>query len=453
MSSIYLDNQRIPKTSPSFKIVLLVIVLASAALTIFFINQFKTNQAEEKKDAKRAHEAAPVTVAQAKLETLPLEIRNVGNVEAFSVVNVIAQVGGQLTDVFFKQGQYVRKGDLLFQIDPRPYEALLAQAEANVARDKSQINSAQANLEKDMASSRQAQANLDKDLASQKYADVEVKRYISLVNEGAVSHEQSDQMKTNSETAEATVASDKAVLENANAVIDSDKAAVLTARANLRADQAAADNLRIQLGFTKIYSPVEGITGALNVYQGNVVRANDTTSLVVINQIQPIYVSCSVPEIYLPSLRTSIDEGTIKVNVRVDGDKKNTILGGTLSFIDNTVDKTTGTIRLRATFPNQSKLLWPGEFTDVIITLPGARPQVVIPSSAVVNDQQGQSVFVVRSDNTVELVTVQVDRTYGENSIVNAGLKEGDTVVIDGQLKLLPGSAVTIIQSPIHPPS
>ncbi len=140
------------------------------------------------------------------------------------------------------------------------------------------------------------------------------------------------------------------MVENNQAVIDSDKAAVLTARANLRADQAAADNLRIQLGFTKIYSPVNGITGALNVNQGNVVRANDTTPLVTINQIQPIYVTGAVRETFLPPLRTSISEGTIKVNVRVGGDKKNTISGGALSFIDNTVDKTTGTIRVRATF-------------------------------------------------------------------------------------------------------
>jgi len=408
-----------------------------------YINQTKLAQ-----QTKRVGEAVPVTVATAKVATLPLEIRNIGNVEAYSIVNVIAQVGGQLTDVYFKQGQYVKRGDLLFQIDPRPYEAQLAQAEANVARDKSQINSALANLDKDKASVRQAQANLEKDLASQKYADVEVQRYFNLVKEGAVSHEQSDQMKTNSETAKATVNSDNALVENAKAIIDSDLAAVLTARANLKADQAAADNLRIQLGFTKIISPVNGITGALNVYQGNVVRANDTTALVAINQIQPIYVTCSVPEIYLPAVRASIDEGTIKVSARVGGDKKDTVSGGTLTFIDNNVDKTTGTIRLRATFPNDNKLLWPGEFTDVIITLPGAKPQIVIPTSAVVNDQQGQSVFVVRSDNTVDLITVMVDRTHGDNSIVSEGLKEGDIVVIDGQLKLLPGSLVSITQSP-----
>ena len=436
------------------RILVAVAVLVGFSFIVYLISKAinHTDAGQEQAKSGHGHKSAdgavvPVTIATAKIATLPLEIRNIGNVEAFSVVNVIAQVGGQLTGVHFTQGDYVKRGQLLFEIDPRPYQAQLAQAEANVARDKSQINSAIANLDKDQAGSRQAQANLDKDIASQRYADVEVKRYLTLVQEGAVSHEQSDQMKTNSETAEATVASDKAVLENAQAVIDSDKAAVLTARANLKADQAAADNLRIQLGFTNIFSPVNGVTGALNVYQGNVVRANDTTPLVTINQIQPIYVTFSVPEVFLPAVRESISEGSIKVSARVGGDKKDTISGGTLAFIDNTVDKTTGTIRLRATFPNSNKLLWPGEFTDVIVTLPGAKPQIVVPTSTIVNDQQGQSVFVVRADNTVDLVTVQVDRTYGDNSILNEGLKAGDTVVVDGQLRLLPGSSVRITKS------
>ncbi len=427
-------------------------IAAIIALIIFLCIQGynQINKADQEKKAKQAGEAVPVTVATAKIATLPLEIRNIGNVEAFSVVNVIAQVGGQLTNVYFKQGQYIKKGELLFQIDPRPYEAQLAQAEANVARDKSQINSAIANLDKDMAAVRQAQANLQKDLASQQYADIEVQRYLNLVKEGAVSHEQSDQMKTNAQTAQATVNSDKAAVENAQAIIDSDKAAILTARANLKADQAAADNLRIQLGFTKIHSPVDGVTGALNVYQGNVVRANDITPLVTINQIQPIYLTFSVPEIYLPAVRNSMNEGTIIVSARVDGDKKDAIAGGTLTFIDNAVDKTTGTIRLRATFPNDNKLLWPGEFTDVVVTLPGAKPQIVIPTAAIVNDQQGQSVFVVRPDNTVDLAPVTVDRTHGDNSIISEGLKEGDVVVVDGQLKLLAGSSVSITQSPVE---
>ncbi len=450
-----INNKLLPKYSMQTRLLFVGLTLAGLCLIIFFLVRANSPSSLDGQQSNGKHGSktgegmpVPVTVASAKTAVLPLEIRNIGNVEAFSVVNVIAQVGGQLTDVYFTQGQYVKKGELLFLIDPRPYEAQLAQAEANVARDKSQISSAQANLNKDMAMARQAQANLNKDIASQNYADVEVKRYLDLVQEGAVSHEQSDQMKTNSETAAATVASDKAALENAQAVIDSDKAAVLTTRANLTADQAAADNLRIQLGFTKIFSPVNGVTGALNVYQGNVVRANDTTPLVTINQIQPIYVTLSVPEVHLPAVRESISEGSIKVSARVGGNKKDTVAGGTLDFINNTVDTTTGTIRLRATFPNTNKLLWPGEFTDVIVTLPGAKPQIVVPTSAIVNDQQGQSVFIVRPDNTVDLVPVQVDRTYGDDSILSEGLKEGDVVVIDGQLKLLPGSSITISQSP-----
>jgi membrane fusion protein, multidrug efflux system len=442
------------KHSAKTRVLFATVALAAVSFIIFLI--VRSNSSVNSNDHQPAGKhgtkqgdgmPVPVTVASATNAVLPLEIRNIGNVEAFSVVNVIAQVGGQLTNVYFTQGQYVKKGDLLFKIDPRPYEAQLAQAEANVARDKSQISSAQANLEKDMAGARQAQANLNKDIASQNYADVEVRRYIALVEQGAVSHEQSDQMKTNAETAGATVASDKAALENAQAVIDSDKAAVLTARANLKADQAAADNLQIQLGFTKIFSPVNGVTGALNVYQGNVVRANDTTPLVTINQIQPIYVTFSVPEVHLPAVRESISEGSIKVSARVGGNKKDTVTGGTLAFINNTVDTTTGTIRLRATFPNVNKVLWPGEFTDVIVTLPGAKPQIVVPTSAILNDQQGQSVFVVKPDNTVDLAQVQVDRTYGDESILSEGLKEGDVVVVDGQLKLLPGSSITITQA------
>lgn len=439
--------------STAVRVLFVVLALAAVGSVMYLLTRANSSVNSNQQETKLGHGhkpgdplPIPVTIATAKVAVLPVEIRNIGNVEAFSIVNVIAQVGGQLTDVYFKQGDYVKRGDMLFQIDSRPYEAQLAQAEANVARDKSQISSAEANLAKDMASVRQAQANLDKDLASQAYADMEVKRYIALVQEGAVSHEQADQMKTNAETTGATVASDKAMLENARAVIDSDKAAVLTARANLKADQAAAENLRIQLGFTKIFSPVNGVTGALNVYQGNVVRANDTTPLVTINQIQPIYITFSVPEVYLPAVRQSINEGSIKVSVRVGGNKKDTVTGGTLAFIDNTVDKTTGTIRLRATFPNSNKLLWPGQFTDVIVTLPTAKAQIVIPSSAVLNDQQGQSVFVVRPDNTVDLVQVQVDRTYGDNSILNEGLKDGQVVVVDGQLKLLPGSAISITQ-------
>jgi multidrug efflux system membrane fusion protein len=388
----------------------------------------------------------PVVTATAQLENLPLEIHNIGNVEAYSVVNVIAQVGGQLTDVHFTQGQDVRKGDLLFKIDPRSYQAQLAQAEANVNRDQSQVAAATANLRKDMAAQKQAEAALKRDQATQKYADVEVNRYGSLVQEGAVSKEQADQVKTTSDTAGATVMADAAAIDNAKAVVSSDQAAVQTANATWQADKAAAENLRVQLGYTEIRSPINGRTGSLNVYQGNVVRANDTTPLVTINQIQPIYVTFSVPESHLAEVRTANSKGTLKVTARLNGDKREP-QSGQLTFIDNTVDKTTGTIRLRATFPNQTEVLWPGQFVDVVLNLPGSVPQVVVPSQAVQSDQAGQSVYVVQPDNTVKSVVVEVQRNHGDSSVIKKGLKPGDVVVIDGQMKLAPGMKIKQVQA------
>lgn len=430
---------------------LLYALVALAALVLGVVLWHKGDKTTSSDSTSQAaagkKDPVPVLTAAATMESIPLEIRNIGNVEAFSVVNVIAQVGGQLSNVHFTQGQDVKAGDLLFQIDPRPYQAQLNQAEANVVRDQSLIHSAQANLERDMAQAKQAEANLKRDQAQERFTEKEVHRYQILVAEGAVSHEQTDQIKTNAEAAAATVLSDRAAVENAKAVISADKAAIAQAKASLVADQSAADNLRIQLGFTEIRSPVNGVTGALNFYQGNVVRANDAMPLITINQITPIYVTFSVPETNLDQIRVAQAEGKLKVRAYVDGKKQNPVAGH-LSFIDNTIDKTTGAIKLRATFPNQDRVLWPGRFVDVVVTLPQPEPSVVIPSRAVQSDQQGQSVFVVQPDNTVTFVPVEVQRTHGEHSVITKGLKAGDVVVIDGQLKLVPGAAVRIMDSP-----
>jgi multidrug efflux system membrane fusion protein len=432
---------------PKKRLVYALAAIATIVLAFVIFNRTSKNAADQLAAADQKHkEVVPVLTAVASLKTLPLEVRNIGNVEAYSVVNVIAQVGGQLTHVYFTQGQDVKAGQMLFQIDPRPYQALLAQAEANIQRDASQIRSAQANLDKDTAAAKQAEALLQKDSAQQNYADVEVKRYQKLVADGAVSQEQSDQVRTNSETAGATVLSDKAAVENAKAVINADKAAIAQAKASLAADSSAADNLRIQLGFTQIRSPVDGVTGALNFYQGNVVRANDTTPLVTINQIAPIYVTFSVPETNLDQIRQAQTSGTLGVRAYVDG-KKQSVVEGHLSFIDNTVDKTTGAIKLRATFPNTNRLLWPGRFVDVVVTLPQPGEAVVIPSQAVQSDQQGQSVFIVQPDNTVTFAQVEVQRTHGDFSVISKGVKAGDVVVIDGQLKLTPGAAVRVMDT------
>ena len=314
----------------------------------------------------------------------------------------------------------------------------------NINKDKSNIKASQSGLSKDLASLDQAKANRDKDKAQLAYDETEVKRYLELSKEGAVSYEQYDQMKTNLDSIKATLESDNAAIANATAVIDTDKAAIEQAKATLESDQALAETARIQLGYTKIYSPIEGRTGALNVYEGNVVKANDTTPLVVIYQVKPIYVSFSIPEEYLQKVMAASKMGTLTVEVLINGDVKEKLSGGIVSFIDNSVDKTTGTIRLRATFPNQNLDLWPGEFVRVIATLPEKSLSIVVPTRAVVPSQQGSTVFLIKDNNTVEPITVKVNRTYHEYSVIDSSIKSGDKIVLDGQVMLRPGSKITI---------
>jgi multidrug efflux system membrane fusion protein len=421
-------------------LILLVVVLGSAGgIFAWFHAQEEAKTAAE----QNAKKAVPVTVALAETRSVPIEIRNIGNVAPFSIVNVIPQVGGQISKVCFTQGQFVKKDELLFQIDPRPYQAAVDQAEGNVAKDKGNVSSAQANLAKDIAALGQLQANMDRDLAQARYAKIEMNRYQGLVTQGAVSHEQSDQTNTNSVVAEATVQADRKTIENAKAVIEADKAAIRTALGTLEADEAVADNARVQLGWTEIRSPIDGRTGVLNVYQGNVVTLNNQTPLVSISQIQPIYVNFSVPEQYLAEVRAASKTNTLTVNALIEGQKTD-IVQGDVSFVDATVNTSTGSIMLRGQFSNEDKRLWPGQYVDVIVTLPGGNDTTVIPSRAIQTSQQGQSVYVMKPDHTVDFVTVTVDRTYGEWSVISKGVSPGDTVVTDGQLQLQPGSQVTI---------
>lgn len=418
-----------------------LILIAIASFVVYKATSTSQLAAQEK--AAKLARTIPVTVAAAEIKSVPLTIHNIGNVDPYSVVNVLPQVGGQLMSVHFKQGDYVKAGDLLFMIDPRPYQASLAQAEGNVAKDRSQIAVAQANMAKDSASFRQAEANLHKDQATEKLAKVETERYSNLVKQGAVSQEQADQESTAELTASATIAADRANVQNTQAVVNADKANIESAQATLASDQAAADNAKINLGFTEIRSPINGRTGALNVYQGNVVVANANTPLVSIMQVEPIYVTFSVPEKDLPSVRQAQVAGSLKVEALIEGNKSDRV-AGMLSFVDNTVDKTTGTIRLRGTFPNTDHQLWPGEFVNVVLTLGQDANALVIPSQAVQTGQDGTAVFVLQSDNTVAYKPVQVSRTQKDLSVITSGLKPGDVVITDGQLQLTPGAPVKV---------
>jgi multidrug efflux system membrane fusion protein len=318
-------------------------------------------------------------------KTLPVQLRAVGIVEAYSTVSVRSQITGTLTNVHFKEGQDVKKGELLFTIDPRPFEAALKQVEANLARDLAQLEN----------------------------AVQQARRYGELVKKEYVSQEQYDQIRTNAGALEAVV----------------------------QADRAAVENAKVQLGYCYIYSPVTGRTGSLLVNEGNLVRVNDATPLLVINQVSPIYVNFTLPEQNLQEIKKRMAGGKLGVQAILP---RNEALDeqGALGFVDNAVDRTTGTIRLKATFANDARRLWPGAFVNVLVTLAMQPDAVVVPSQAVQTGQEGQHVFVVKSDQTVELRKVIVNRTVNSEAVIDEGLKPGETVVTDGQFQLAPGVKV-----------
>jgi len=376
--------------------------------------QFSRTNASEPKTSGRKATSVAVRTAPVNAESVPILLRSIGQVEPSSVVNVHAQVGGQLTRIAFKEGDFVRKGDVLFGVDPRTSQTDVAQA--------------QANYERAVATQKQAEANLAKDKAVAATAAVEAKRYAQLVESGVVSRSQYDQVKT---TADSAAASARA---SADAVNGERKA--------VAAMKAALDASKVQLGFTTIVAPVSGRTGALQAHQGDVVSPNDQNPLVVINQIAPINVTFSVPEADFVRLKQAGSNGAIPVQAAPAADP-GSVSTGTLSFVDNSVDPTTGTIKLKATFENVDQRLWPGQFVNVTATLGVEQNAIVVPKDAVQTGQQGQYVFVVKPDNTVEMRPVEVARVVDAIAIVTSGVQPGERVVTEGQLKLTSGTAVT----------
>ena len=329
----------------------------------------------------------PVTVAPVVQKPIPLDLTAIGTAEAYSNVAVRAQITGELTSVNFKEGEDVAKGQVLFTLDRRPLEAALKQAEANLNRDQAQAANATA----------QAQ------------------RYADLLKRGIATREQVETASTNAAALQAT----------------------------LGADRAAIDNASVQLEYATIPAPISGRTGALMVHPGNLVRANDVSPLVVINQLSPIYVSFSIPESTLPQLKQFMSAGSVRVEARLPTDSASPA-SGRITFVDNNVDQTTGTIRVKAAMANADKRLWPGQFVNVTVTLTVDRHALVVPSVAVQNGPPGSYVFVVKPDQTVELRTVEVARIRGNEMVLKGGLEADDVVVTDGHLRLVPGSRVSI---------
>lgn len=354
----------------------------------------------------------PVSVAVATQETVPEEIHAVGTVEASAIIQVKSQVAGELQKVDFVEGGIVHKGDKLFQIDPRPYQEALRQAESAVARDGAQL--------------RQAQANLARDVAQSKNADADAARYAELSKEGVVSKSQNDQFRTSAEALRESIRADQAAIESA--------------RASLESDRAAVDRAKLDLSYCEIHSPVTGRAGNLLVHAGNLVQANGSP-LVVINQVTPIFVSFGVPEEHLPVIRRNSAARKLVVEASPQ-DEPNRRQRGSLSVIDNTVDTATGTIHLKATFDNQNGLLWPGQFVSVALTLDQHSGAIVVPSEAVQAGQTGQMIYVVKPDQSVEPRVVKVGSTHGSKVIIEQGIAAGDKVVTDGQLRLYPGAHV-----------
>lgn len=472
--------------------------LPLAAIALVFLSGCSVSTAASSKPKGAREAVVPVVVAKAAQKTVPLEVRSMGTVEAYAVVSVKSQVSGELQGVYFTEGQDVRKGDLLFKIDSRSFEAALMQAEGNRAKDIAQVEQAKAKLAADeaqveqakakvtadmaqvqqakakvaadAAQIKQAEANLTKENAQARQANVEADRYKQLLNEGAIALNEYDRLRSTAEqmnasagagsagvenaraalgasaagveNARAAVEQSRAAVENARAAVAASQAAVKNAEAAVAADSAAVENARIQLGYTSIYAPMDGRAGSLAVNQGNAIKANDT-ALVEIEQINPIYVSFTVPQLQLPLIRKYMDGGDLRVKAIVPKDEARP-LEGTLTFIDNAVDKTTGTVKLKATFDNPDRRLWPGQFVNAIVELTRESDAIVVPARAVQTGQKGQYVFVVKPDLTVENRPVVVSRTVGGESVISQGIEPSDTVVTDGQLKLVPGAKVSV---------
>jgi len=365
-----------------------------------------------KGNGKNGGGTVPVEIANVTLKNVPVDISVVGNVEAYSVVTVRAQTGGMLTKVNFQEGDYVKKDDVLFLIDRKPLEG--------------QMKSAVANLQKSTALELQAEATLNRDAANAKYAREQTERYMKLVDQGIFAKEQGEQLKSNA--------------DSLAQLLEADRAAINSAKAQMESDQSAINNLNIQLGYTSVYAPMDGRTGNILQKAGNIVTAG-TTDLATINQVEPIYVTFAVPEARLADVKKYMAQGTLQVTARAQ-DGSGDIETGELTFIDSSVDTSTGTIKLKGTFKNAGRKLWPGQFVNATLRLTTRPNAVVVPNQAVQTGQDGTYIYVVKPDQTVEVRPVTVGPRVDLDLVIDKGLEAGETVVIEGQLRLQPGSRV-----------
>jgi membrane fusion protein, multidrug efflux system len=480
-----------------------------------------------KEKADRKLKITPVLVAQVARKTVPIEIKAVGTVQSGASVAVTAQVSGRINGVYFKKGQDIKKGQLLFSIDEQTQTAAIQQVQGNLQKGSAQVNQARATMDKDTGLIAQAQATLEKDLqvieqakatldkdrglitqaqatldkdmglvkqarailakdqAQSRFTQSQNQRYSKLYKEGAISQDQAQQYLSNSQVsaatiqadieaiknaeatvrgdqaaiknAEAVVRGDLAAIKNAEAVVKSDRVAIENARAVVRGDQAAIQsaqagissdtgslkNAQVQLGYTKIYAPSDGRAGNILVQVGNVVQPSNNNPLVNIVQINPIQVAFAVPATNLGEIQKQMSNGKLPVGVKLSASDPQPIYGQ-LSFVNNTVDNTTGTVQLIGDFNNNDGKLWPGQYVNATLTLSEIQNAIVVPSQAVQNGPNGQFVFVVKPDQTVENTPVTATNTVDGLNVIEKGLKAGEQVVTDGQANLVSGAQIKI---------
>jgi multidrug efflux system membrane fusion protein len=337
-----------------------------------------------KKEPPKAKPPVPVKVALALQKDVPIQVKTIGTVEAFTTVAIKSQVNGQIARLHFTEGSDVEKGALLISIDPEPFQATLSQYEAALAKDQ----------------------------ALAKYAQEQAVRYEGLLKEGIVTRDQYDLLQSNAASLAATVVSDRAAIKNA----------------------------KIQRDYCTIRSPITGRTGTVALHPGNLVKANDL-AIVTVNQISPIYITFSLPEKRLAEIKRAMAANQLKI-AAVIANETGISETGTIRFLDNSVNPATGTIKLKGEFANTSRKLWPGQFTDVLVTLGSRKNAVIVPTQAIQTSQQGEFVYVVKPNNTVELRQVTSAAIAGEETVIEKGLAVGETVVVDGQLRLTPGATV-----------
>ena len=387
---------------------------------------------------------APVTVTAAIMQDVPTYIDAIGKTVAREVVSIQPQVSGRITKIHFADGANVRKGDMLFTIDTRPFEANLRQAQANVS--------------KDLALKKQAEANLARDIAQQKYGEVEAKRYRTLVEQGVVSREQYDQVKSNA--------------DSLNATVEADRATVHSAEESIKVDTAAVDSARVELTYCYIRSPIDGRAGQRLVDIGNVVNpggsggssatSNSSTTgtggasagsntLLVIQRIDPIYADFTISQNDLDTVRQQMREGTLKTEVRLP-DSEDSVTGQ-LTFLDNAVQNTTGQVNLRATISNEGHRFWPGRFVNIRLVLSTIHGAVLVPATAPQMSAKGSYVYVIKQDSTAEQRQITLGQRQGELVVIEKGVEPGEQVVTNGQIGVTPGGEVRIEQAPASQPN